>query len=312
MRTVRKLKVIIITIILLISTAACTATTGNESESFGIYRINSKQTALVKEDYTIRSDITSDKIRELLEELSTERVEDDSLNPIPGEVSVVDFELVDGVLLLHFDANYGQLSGIREVLLRAAVVKTFLQMEEVGSVSFYVGEEPLKDAYGNVVGVMTADSFLDTFGEREEALESDSFVLYYGTEDGRKLIRKKRMLHFNNTMSREAVVLSYLSRSPGTKDGAQAVLSPGTKILSVTTKEGICHVNLDSSFLSQQSGVSTETAVYGIVNSLTEFDEINKVEISVDSQAEGMVPEILKVNGVYEANMSLVVNNKKD
>ena len=178
--------------------------------------------------------------------------------------------------------------------------------------SFYVGEEPLKDAYGNVVGIMTTDSFLDTFGEREEALESDTFVLYYSTENGRNLIRKKRLLHYNNTMSREAVVLSYLARNPGTKDGAKAVLSSGTKILSVTTKEGVCHVNLDSSFLSQQTGVSTETAIYGIVNSLTEFDEIGKVEISIDSQAEGVVPEILKVNGVYEANMKLVEKNKEE
>ncbi|MBR1628954.1 MAG: GerMN domain-containing protein, partial [Lachnospiraceae bacterium] len=208
----------------------------------------------------------------------------------------------------HFDANYTQLTSTREVMLRAAVSKTFLQLDEVASVSFYVGEEPLKDSAGNVVGLMTADSFLDTFGEREEALESDTFVLYYSSENGRKLIRKKRLLHYNNTMSRESVVLSYLSRNPGTKDGAKAVLSSGTKILSVTTKEGICHVKLDGSFLSQQAGVSAETAVYGIVDSLCELDEINKVEIAVDSQADTVVPEIIKVNGLYEPQMNIVEN----
>lgn len=288
----------------------CGSSSGLDNEKFGIYYINSKQTALVKEDYTIQADVTSEKIQELLNVLSTETLEEDYACPIPQELSEIGFELADGLLLLYFDPNYTQFAGAREVLMRGAVVKTFLQMDEVSSVSFFVGADPLKDAAGNVVGAMTADSFLDTFGEKEEALESDTFTLYYSTENGQGLIKKIRLLHFNNTMSRESVVLSYLARNPGTDDGAKAVLASNTKVLSVTTKDGICYVKLDASFLSQQTGVATETAVYGIVDSLTALDEINKVELSVESSADGVVPEADTVSGVYVQDLGLVVEGK--
>ncbi|MBR1633916.1 MAG: GerMN domain-containing protein [Lachnospiraceae bacterium] len=288
----------------------CGSAVSVSNERFGVYYINSKQTALVKENYTIQSDVTSEKVQELLRVLSTDTMDEDYSCPIPQDLSEIDFELADGLLLLHFDLNYYQFSGTREVLMRGAVVKTFLQLDEVSSVSFYVADEPLKDTTGNVVGAMTAESFLDTFGEKEEALESDTFTLYYSTEKGQGLIKKTRLLHFNNTMSRESVVLSYLARDPGTEDGAKAVLSPNTKVLSVTTKDGICYVKLDASFLNQQSGVATETAVYGIVDSLAALNEINKVELSVENTTEGIVPESDTVSGIYEPDESLVKSGK--
>ena len=285
----------------------CNISRTADAEQFGIYYINSKQTGLVKEKYTLASDTTSDCIRELLAMLSTEAVDDDFMSPIPQDLAKVDFELADGALVLHFAPGYAELTGTRELLARSAVSKTLLQLGEVSSVSFSILEEPLKDDSGNVVGAMTADSFLDTFGEREEALESDTFTLYYGTESGQGLMKKTRLLHFNNTMSRESVVLTYLAKSPESDDGARPVLASGTKVLSVTTKDGICYVKLDATFLSQQTGVATETAVYGIVNSLTSLDDIGKVELSIENSVEGVVPETDTVSGLYEANESLVV-----
>ena len=294
--------------IVCVSTAGCIGTTEIDNGQFGVYYLNGKQTGLVKKNYTLHSDLTSEKIYELLEVLSTEVEDETVVNAIPQDVAVLDYELADRLLFLYFERAYSQLPATREVLLRGAVAKTFLQMDEVDSVSFFVGNEPLKDSSGNVVGAMTSNSFLDTFGEKEEALESDTYTLYYSSEDGRSLIRKARLLHYNNTMSREAVVLSYLARNPGSEDGAKAILSPNTKVLSVTTKEGICHVKFDSSFLNLQSGVATKTAVYGVVNSLTELDDINKVEILIDNLTEGVVPQAQMVNGVYEADDSLTEN----
>lgn len=279
----------------------------SDSGTFGIYYINSRQTGLEKIEYSIVSDVTSDVIRELLAILSTETVDDEYINPIPQELGKVDYDLADHNLILRFEPEYTQLTGTREILTRSAVAKTFLQLEEVGAVSFYIGDEPLKGKNGNVIGAMTTDSFLDNFGENEEALESDTFTLYYSSRDGQGLIKKTRLLHFNNTMSRESVVMTYLSKDPGSDDGAKAVLASNVKVLSATSKDGICYVKLDANFLSQQTGVATETAVYGIVDSLTSLDDIGKVELSVEGTAEGMVPDTDRVSGLYEKNESLVI-----
>ncbi len=289
--------------------SGCLKKTDADTGHFGVYYLNLKQTALVKTDYTVHAESTSGKIYELIDVLSTELPDETLVNAIPDDVAILDYELADKMLFLYFERAYSQLSTSREVLLRGAVAKTFLQMDEVDSVSFFVGDEPLTDHVGNVIGAMTSSSFLDTFGEKEEALESDTFTLYYSSSDGKGLIRKARLLHYNNTMSREAVVLSYLSRNPKTDDGAMAILSPNTKVLSVTTKEGVCHVKFDASFLGLQSGVATQTAVYGVVNSLSALDDINKVEIIIDSPAEGVMSQAQMVNGIYEEDDSLVENN---
>lgn len=62
------------------------------------------------------------------------------------------------------------------------------------------------------------------------------------------------------------------------------MINPETKIINILTKDGICYVNLDSSFLTVVNNVSTEVAVYSIVNSLVELDNINKVQILVNGE----------------------------
>ena len=78
-------------------------------------------------------------------------------------------------------------------------------------------------------------------------------------------------------------------------------MSPNTKILGVSIAEGICYVNLDSNFLTVINNVSTEVAVYSIVNSLVELDNINKVQILVN----GEVPPTFS-NSTFERNLDYV------
>ena len=60
-------------------------------------------------------------------------------------------------------------------------------------------------------------------------------------------------------------------------------------------------VNLDSNFLTVINNVSTEVAVYSIVNSLVELDNINKVQILVN----GEVPPTFS-NSTFERNLDYV------
>lgn len=286
--------------------SGCSVTPEISEDTFGVYYIDSTQTGLVKEKFNLKGNTASEKIDLLIDELSTNRADVNTTCAIPDDVVVSEYELVDGELVLHFNREYQSLGSVREVLLRSAVAKTMLQLDEVESVSFYIADEPVKDASGNVTGKMTEDSFIDNFGTEEEALESATFVLYYATADGQNLVKKSRVIHFNNSMTVESVVLTYLTKAPDSDDDAKAVLSPSVKVISATTKEGTCYVKLDSSFLSQLENVSTNVAIYGIVNSLTELDNVNRVDISIDTGKGNVVPKSDAISGVYEPDMSLV------
>ena len=69
--------------------------------------------------------------------------------------------------------------------------------------------------------------------------------------------------------------------------GLYPTVNPDVKILSVMTKDGICYVNLDASFSNVVNNVSSDVAIYSIVNSLTELTNVHHVQILVN----GTVPE---------------------
>ena len=75
----------------------------------------------------------------------------------PKEVKVESFEIKDNCLELHFNKAYEKMKKSREVLCRAAVVQTLVQVDGIDFVSFYVGDDVLKDREGIPIGLMSAD-----------------------------------------------------------------------------------------------------------------------------------------------------------
>ena len=92
----------------------------------------------------------------------------------------------------------------------------------------------------------------------------------------------------------------------GQIEGLYPSVNPQTKIINVMTKDGICYVNLDSSFLSAVNNVSTEISIYSIVNSLIELSNVNKVQILIN----GEVPANFATS-TFERNLDYVTTLDK-
>ena len=87
----------------------------------------------------------------------------------------------------------------------------------------------------------------------------------------------------------------------GRIEGLFPSVNSGTKIVSVMTKDGICYVNLDETFLAVVNNVSTDVSVYAIVNSLVELSSVNKVQILIN----GEVPSSFGTSA-FERNLDIV------
>ena len=87
----------------------------------------------------------------------------------------------------------------------------------------------------------------------------------------------------------------------GRIEGLYPSINPGTKVVSVMTKDGICYVNLDETFLAVVNNVSTDVSVYAIVNSLVELSSVNKVQILIN----GEVPSSFSAS-TFERNLDIV------
>ena len=65
-------------------------------------------------------------------------------------------------------------------------------------------------------------------------------------------------------------------------------------------------MNFDENFLNQIYNVSTDVAIYSVVNSLAELTSVNKVQISINGETNLMYRESVSLSTVFERNLSLV------
>ncbi|MDE6926069.1 MAG: GerMN domain-containing protein, partial [Acetatifactor sp.] len=133
--------------------------------------------------------------------------------------------------------------------------------------------------------------------------------LFFASDDGTQLIAAYREKHYSSNTPIERFIVEELIAGPsGQVDGLNPTINPNTKIINVTTKDGICYVNLDENFLTVPENVSMEAAVYSMVNSLVELSNINKVQILVN----GEVPTTSSIfqSSTFERNLDLVTSLK--
>ena len=139
-----------------------------------------------------------------------------------------------------------------EVLVRAAIVKSLTQIEGVDVVMMTINGEPIKDAAGNNMGLLSADNFVSN-PEQLDYYEKMELKLYFANEAGDKLIPiKQKIVHNkkNSYTSMEKLIIEQLIAGPEKNKSVYPTINPATKLLGVSVKDGVCYVNLDSSILT--------------------------------------------------------------
>ena len=79
-------------------------------------------------------------------------------------VKVLGFEVQEGKITVNFGGGYYEMGAVREVLCRAAIVQSLVQIDGIESVAFEVEGNPLTDKEGQVVGSMRAEDFIKNTG----------------------------------------------------------------------------------------------------------------------------------------------------
>lgn len=271
-----------------------------EETGYDIYYITTDRTGMTAEKYTPRSEDAESLIEELLDKLSEDTGSVDYMKTIPAKIKVKDYRLdQEKNLSLYFDRDYSSLEGYEEILIRSAIVRTLLQIQGIDSITFYVSNEPLQNAAGETIGSMNRESFIYDFGEETDSLLSTTLHLYFASADGASLVREDREVYYSSNIALEKLVMDNLLKGP---DGENAVgiMPANTKLLNVSVTDGVCYVNLDATFLNQISGVSDQVIIYAIVNSLTELDNITKVQILINGSSNVIYHDGFDLNTLLE------------
>lgn len=303
-----KMLVLFLTVIALFVLAGCGA--GSKS-GFQIYYLTEDGTGLVGRSYEMESSGTKNQIQKIIDQLSEKSKEVDYVNLFPQDVRIEKYELDDKVLKLYFNKAYEKMDPVEEVLCRGGIVRTFLQLEGVEGVSFYVDNATLTDVNGDIVGVMTQDSFADNPGENIKNIQETELTLYFASKDGKGLTKEVQKVYYNSNTSVEKLAVERLMKQPET-EGAKSAIPEGTQLINVSVLDGVCLVNFDEGFLVQNYDIAEPVVIYSIVDSLTELPSVNTVQISVNGETNMTYREDYSLSKQYERNLDLVTEENQD
>lgn len=278
---------------------------------YHVYYVDKNENKVMYEELSLESTDTKVILQSLFQALQSSPEDAAYRSAIPEGVQLEAYSYGEGQLVLNFGASYSNMSPTGEVLSRAAIVRTLCQVEGVDYVAFNVAGQPLVNSSGVLVGYMTADQFVDNAGNEINAYEKANLTLYYADVSGTKLQAHTVEQVYNSNISIDKLVVEALIAGPEDGDSAEGgygTISSSTQIISVTTRDGVCYVNLSKGFLEKKENISPEVTVYSIVNSLVELPAVNKVQISVDGNSNIMYMEKVSLSQALERNLEIMEN----
>lgn len=283
-----------------------------EYTGYYIFCIDANETKVTYEKYTPKKTEGMDLIEEFLKQMQIEPTDMTIKKAIPDNVHIDDFILDDGGdLTLYLDSAYGNYTSVNEILRRAAIVKTLCQVPEVDAIQFYVAGQPLTDSNLEIVGFMTADTFIDNTGGESAYQQNATITMYFANKKGDALVEVPVEIIYDSSIPLEQLAIEQLIKGPNTIDGVskgtvQSTVPKDTTLNKVTVKEHTCYVDFSEEFLNKLDDITAEVAVYSVVNTLTELPDVNKVQFSINGEQELLYNNTIRFGEVFSRNLDIV------
>ncbi len=297
-----------ITAMLLPLLCACGAYNGTaeqtDKDAVVVYDMSNDMSHIEPSEYSLYPDNdVSECVGELLQRLIDGPSGGRNRSVIPDEITSVTYVIGSQTVGVNFNSAYNDIPQERKILCEAAIVRTLCQLDDVYAVSFSVENVPLCDSQNIPIGLLTPDSFVENDGSMINAYERAELHLFFADESGQKLVEKVETVTYNSNISMDRLVVDNIIQGPKSTD-AFATINPATVVNSVTTRDGVCYVNLSPDFLNKITNVSDRVMIYSIVNSLTRLDNINKVQILIDGDMNARLGEI-RLSTLFERNLDM-------
>ncbi|MCC8136706.1 MAG: GerMN domain-containing protein [Clostridiales bacterium] len=292
----------------LLLTGGCGRTDEEQSSSYIIYYKNPSGTSLYEVAYIPAAETFDEMVTELMGQLSTVPADASYTSALPSEVTYQGYERGIDALRIDFSGDYYDMNNTTEVLLRAAVVKTIVQIPGVTRVMITVNSEQLTDANGEAIEAMDAETFIDTKDGGINSYQTASLILYFPNQDGVMLQKEVRSVDYSSNMVLERVVVEQLMAGSESAD-RKAVFNSATEILDISTKNGICTLNFSAAFNERpaENAPSAEAALYAIVNSICETaDDVNGVKFTVEGSGNVLFWDEIDLGNVFIMNETVI------
>ncbi|MEN3004759.1 GerMN domain-containing protein [Dehalobacterium formicoaceticum] len=188
-------------------------------------------------------------------------------------------------LIVDLSKEFNTFAGsMAEIMAVGSVVNTMTQFEGIERVKILVQGEELIGPSGNPRGFMTT---FPTEPDGQTGNQDETEVtLYFGNQNADKVVGEKRMVPGSPQKDQVEFIKNVLNALIAGPKGNNvfATIPEGVKVQSVTIDQGLLHVDFSEEMHTNHWGgaAGESMTINSIVNTVTEFDFINKVKITVD------------------------------
>ncbi len=303
----RQVLIIVLISTLIFPLGACGL--NSKARRYIVYYRNMASTKLIETNYDTKTTDKETLVKELIARLGTKSKENEIVQLIPDNLSVTNVEIDGNRVLIYFDSKYQSLKNSDELLLRAGLIKTLSQIDDVKYFSFYVDGEDAKYKDGSLIGLQSEEDFVDENSDSIPTVKFRDVNLYFANQSGDALVKKTETVAYSKQTPIEKVIVEQLIRGP-VDNSMNATLPLDVKLLSITVSNGVCYVNLSSNFLTEMVNVSNDIPVFSIVNSLTSLSNIDSVKILVNGQSAKFYKETINLDVNFKYNEEIVDNKR--
>ena len=193
-----------------------------------------------------------------------------------------------------------------ELAFRAAAVYTFTSLDFVDYLLITVDGNELKTANGMPMGKLGREDVIMNGDISAEPTNYEILTLYFENSEGSALSTEIREVQVNPNLPVERYIVEQVIAGPE-DESLRSTVPYDTKIRDISTADGVCYVDLSVEFVNKQLGLEKDAlaAVYSIVNSLCEIEDVTKVQFLIEGEKLDSYRNVIDLSKPVEPNYDI-------
>lgn len=259
------------------------------------------------ERHEIKGETNEDIVNSVLEELKLEPRDEALASVIPEDIEFKSINIDKNIVTVDVSSEYNGLSSGEELMARAAIVNTLSGLDFIDYVRITVEGFEIRNSEGEPIGLMSSENYIISPLISPEPKNYKTVKLYFANKDATAFNIEEREIEVNPNEPLEKYIIEELIKGPK-EEGNYATIPSETKLRSIKTEttDGICYVDLSSDFVTKHTGGSTGEwfTIYSIVNSLTELENIKKVQFLIEGEKQQDFKGHIDFSTLFEADLT--------
>ncbi len=223
-----------------------------------------------------------------------------------GDLKILDVNLDEKNKMaeINFSREYKNIEN--EIFFRSALIWSVTSLDFVDKVEIFVDGKNLAEVIENInFDFFDRENILLNPEISDEKVYRKIFKLYFRKKN--KLLAEERKIDIGLNQPEEKYILEQIILGPE-NNNLESVVPKETKIYDIKTDKDICYISLSDDFLNinKLDLDDQKFAVYGIVNSLTELENINKVQFLIETEKIDKKNLIFDLTKPFERNEKII------